>query len=154
MKKISVLFLFANSLFFFYFLGILLQRWTPERRRPVVHQDRLEEGLEEVSQRAQGFGSVLLQGQGVAVTEGPRLLGHVRREPGVLRRWLAKEIQSAHRTLFRDQTPVPAAAQVNQVHKIRVRRGRANAAKVDVGHTDRQVWTTVARQLRVGTGRR
>jgi len=131
-----------------------LQRWTPKRRRPAVHQDGLEEGLEEVPQRAQGFGSVLLQGQGVAVTEGPRLPGHVRREPGVLRRGLAEEVQGAHRTLFRDQTPVPAAAQVDQVHKVRVRRGRANAAKVDVGHTDRQVRTTIARQLRVGAGRR
>lgn len=47
-----------------------------------------------------------------------------------------------------------AATQVDQVHKVRVRRGRANAAKVDVGHTDRQVRTTIARQLRVGAGRR
>lgn len=80
--------------------------------------------------------------------------GHVRREPGVLRRGLAEEVQGAYRTLFRDQTSVPAAAQVDQVHKVRVRRGRANAAKVDVGHTDRQVRTTIARQLRVGANRR
>lgn len=35
-----------------------------------------------------------------------------------------------------------------------MRRGRADAAKVDVGHTNRQVRTAAARQLRVGAGRR
>lgn len=101
---------------FFFIAGIFLQRRTSERRGPAVHQNRLEEGLEEVPQCAQGFGSVLLQGQGFAVTEGPRLPGHVRREPGVLRRRLAEEVQGTDRTLFRNQTPVSAAAQVHQVH--------------------------------------
>lgn len=131
-----------------------MQRRTTERRGAVVHQGGLEEGLEEVLQRAESIGAVLLQGQDVQVAQGPHLPGHVRREPGVLRRELEEEVQGAHGTLFRDQTPVPAAAQVDQVHQVRVRGRRAHVAQVDVGHTHRQVRATAAGELRVGADRR
>lgn len=107
--------------------------------------------MEEVLQRAESVGPVLLQGQGVQVSERSHLPGDVRREPGVLRRWMEEEVQGAHRTLFRHQTPLPAATQVHQVHQVRLRRGRAHTPEVDVGHPDSEVRTTVAGELRIGT---
>lgn len=80
------------------------------------------------------------------------MLVDFRREPGVLRRRVEEEVQGADGILFRRQAPVLAAAQVDQVHQIRVRRRRAHATEVDVGNTDSQVRATVAGELRVGVG--
>lgn len=131
----------------------LFHRQLPRSRGSFISQIGLEKGLEKAPLRVESVRPLLLpEGEG-QIGPRSRLSRHLREQPGVLRRRLEEEIQSAHRFLFRHQTSSSAGAQVDQVHQVSVRRGFPESGEVDGGHAHRETRTSDHGQLQGVDGR-
>lgn len=72
---------------------------------------------------------------------------------GLLRRRLAKEIQSAYGFLLCRETPATAATKIHQVHQIPLRGGQRLFGTMDGRHPRGQIWQAADGELS-GAGRR
>lgn len=109
--------------------------------------------MEEISFYSSSIRPLLLaEGKG-SYRSRPRLPGHVRREPNLLRYRVEKEIQSPDRFLFRCETSEAAAAEIDQVHQIPLRGGQRVSGTVDGWNQSGQVRKAVDGKLQ-DTGRR